>query len=78
MDRMCELRKENDDLKEMVESLEALRRASEMKHGDQHKENRTLEQDITELQVEVRQCTQSTATSSDTDVFYLLAPFIKG
>ncbi|KAI0236426.1 Lymphoid-restricted membrane protein [Lamellibrachia satsuma] len=55
VDRMCELRKENDDLKEMVESLEALRRASEMKHGDLHKENRTLEQDITELQVELHE-----------------------
>ena len=55
MDHVCELRQENDDLKGLLQSVEESRRVTETKHSDLHKENRSLQQNMTELQEEVGQ-----------------------
>ena len=50
---MCDLRKENDDLKGMVEALEDVKRDSGTRRDNLQKENDALEQQITEIQEEV-------------------------
>ena len=51
---MCDLRKENDDLKGTVETLEDVKRDAGSRRDNLQKENDVLEQHITELQEEVR------------------------
>ena len=54
VDHMCDLRKENDDLKGTVETLEDVKRDAGTRRDNLQKENDVLEQHITELQEEVR------------------------